>query len=150
MLKQDLKKNICGIGNVELYKVLLTGTKECIEEYHQEVIKCIQFLYYYSGRQITPEIKLKFFDEASRSYGKTAMFFSGGAGLGRFHYGIIKALAEQDLMPKIIVGSSSGSLLAACLSTLKFDELSFAHDYESMISRQILGWHADTIWGDIK
>ena len=94
MLRQDLKKNICGISSPELYKVAASGTKDCIEAYHTEVIKCIQYIYYYRGNQLSSKQKLTFFEETSHSYGRTALFFSGGAGFGKFHYGMIKALVE--------------------------------------------------------
>lgn len=48
-LRQDLKKNLGGICDPNLYKVSYVGTKQLIEEYHNEVIKCIQFIYYYDG-----------------------------------------------------------------------------------------------------
>ena len=58
------------------------------------------------------ECKFKFFAETKHSYGNTALFFSGGASFGRFHYGVIKALYENDLLPRVMVGSSAGSIVA--------------------------------------
>ncbi len=55
--------------------------------------------------------------------GGSALLLSGGAGLGKFHYGIIKALMECDLLPRIICGSSVGSLIAAFICVFKIDEL---------------------------
>lgn len=40
-LRQDLQKNIGGICNPALYNVCKVGTKKLIEDYHNEVIKCI-------------------------------------------------------------------------------------------------------------
>ena len=51
-LRQDLVKNIGGICNQQLYNISKIGTKQLIEDYHNEVIKCIQFIYYYQGRKI--------------------------------------------------------------------------------------------------
>ena len=51
-LRQDLQKNIGGICNPALYNVCKVGTKQLIEDYHNEVIKCIQFIYYYHGTKI--------------------------------------------------------------------------------------------------
>ena len=70
--------------------------------------------------------------------------FSGGAGFGKFHNGVIKALAEHDLLPKIICGSSAGSVAAAGLSTLKYDELDIISNHEICFGRKIMGWKADS------
>lgn len=43
--------------------------------------------------------------------------FSGGATLGLFHTGVCKALLEQDLMPKVLSGSSAGAIMTAMLGT---------------------------------
>ena len=48
-LRQDLVKNIGGIGNPSLYDFCHFGTKRMIEKYHNEVIKCIRSIYYYTG-----------------------------------------------------------------------------------------------------
>ena len=48
---------------------------------------------------------------------------SGGAGLGKFHYGVIKALWEQDLLPRVICGTSIGSAIGASICVFKRDEL---------------------------
>ena len=41
---------------------------------------------------------------------------SGGATFGIFHFGVLKALYEQDLLPKIICGSSVGALVCTALA----------------------------------
>lgn len=43
-------KNLGGICDARLYNVCYVGTKTLIEEYHNEVIKCIKFIYYYEGQ----------------------------------------------------------------------------------------------------
>ena len=112
--------------------------------YHNELIKAIEHVYYYQGRQVNQQEKLEFFQQVQKSYGRTALMLSGGAGFGKFHYGVIKALYEADLMPKIICGSSVGSLIAAGLSVLSHDELELATKYESAIRDDIVRWKADS------
>lgn len=94
VLRQELVRDIYGIGSPELYNAISNGTKLNIEIYHNEVIKAIEFLYYYEGRQLTFQNKLNYFRDVSGTYGKTAIMFSGGAGFGKYHYGVIKALYE--------------------------------------------------------
>jgi TAG lipase/lysophosphatidylethanolamine acyltransferase len=93
-LRQDLVKNLGGIASHELYDQCHFGTKRLIEKFHNEVIKCIQFIYYYKGTKLNMSHKLEFFAETRHSYGRTALLLSGGATFGRFHIGLIKALYE--------------------------------------------------------
>lgn len=67
--------------------------------------------------------KVEFFAETRHSYGRTALFLSGGATLGKYHFGVLKALYEADLMPRVIVGSSVGALIASMIVGHKYSEL---------------------------
>ena len=67
--------------------------------------------------------KLEFFAETRHAYGRTALMLSGGANFGKFHVGLLKALHEQDLMPRIICGSSIGSVVAAIASSAPYEEM---------------------------
>lgn len=55
---------------------------------------------------------------------------SGGANFATFHNGVIKALQENDLLPKIICGTSAGSLFAAGICSLRTYEMGLAYQYE--------------------
>ena len=55
--------------------------------------------------------------------GKTALLLSGGASLGMYHFGVIKALFLQGLLPRVISGSSAGSIVLAILGVKTADEL---------------------------
>ena len=68
-LRQDLVKNIGNICCHKLFNKCHRGTKILIENYHNEIIKCIKTLYNASASKITPSLKLKFFAEARHSYG---------------------------------------------------------------------------------
>jgi NTE family protein len=85
-------KNYCNIANSDLYNKTHFGTKVLIEEYHKEVFKCIKMIYDYPG-SLKLE-KLTFFIETRHSFGRTALMLSGGAGFGRFHFGLLAALFE--------------------------------------------------------
>ncbi len=54
---------------------------------------------------------------------KNSIIFEGGGGLGIYHYGVIKTLFEEGMMPRIIAGSSAGSLFAALIATNKQEDL---------------------------
>ncbi len=59
--------------------------------------------------------KIEFFENCEKAYGQPALMFSGGATLGLFHTGVCKALIEQDLMPKVLSGSSAGAIMTGML-----------------------------------
>ena len=58
---------------------------------------------------IPTDARLAFFNETRHSYGRTALLLSGGAALGFYHVGVVKALMENRLMPRVLGGSSAGS-----------------------------------------
>lgn len=137
-LRQDLMKNLGGICEPELYNVASLGTKHLIQDYHNEVIRCIQFIYYYDSNKLTLTKKFQFFSETKHSYGTTALFLSGGAGFGKFHFGVAKALYENDLLPRIIAGSSVGSVVCAALCSFKYSEIwkVFADPEEIIVAKK--------------
>lgn len=116
-LRSRLLRNLGGIGSIGLYATLLSGTKSLIEDYVDEICFALKFVLSDSSNEMSNAEKLAFFSETRHSYGRTALFFSGGAGLGLYHLGAIKALLENRLLPRIITGSSAGSFFAGCLAT---------------------------------
>ena len=139
-LRQDLVKNVANISTSELYNRCYYGTKRSIEKYHNEVIKCIKTIYYADDNKITQKNKLRFFAETRHSYGHTALMLSGGASFGKFHLGLIKALYEQDLMPRIITGASAGSLLALAICTRPYERMHEVFTYETVFPSPIVKW----------
>jgi len=94
LLRCYLHKNLGGINNPALYHVCNFGTKKLVEDFHNEVIKCIRSIYYYQGHKMTQPEKLTFFSESRHSYGRTALLLSGGGTFGKFHYGVVKAMYD--------------------------------------------------------
>ena len=66
---------------------------------------------------ITAADKLSFFNETRHAFGRSALLLSGGATLGLYHAGVLKALHDNDLLPRVISGSSVGSIIVAMLGT---------------------------------
>lgn len=73
-----------------------------------------------------------------RVYGRPALLLSGGALLGLYHFGVIKTLFEQDLLPRTISGSSMGSIMAAWTCCHTDDELRAMFADLSLIPRDAL------------
>ena len=66
---------------------------------------------------IPTDARLAFFNETRHSYGRSALLLSGGAALGFYHVGVVKALIENRLMPRVLGGSSAGSIVCAMVGT---------------------------------
>eukprot|EP00948_MAST-09A_sp_MAST-9A-sp1_P003238 g3238.t1 len=66
-------------------------------------------------RAFQKDLKLKnaFFDDLAVKYGRSALFLSGGAANGYYHLGVVKALLTAKMLPRVITGSSAGSLIGA-------------------------------------
>ena len=122
-LRSRLLRNMCGIGSKELYTHLRTGGKALIEDYVSEVIRALQFLCVVDAPDCQDQQKLAFFNETRHAFGRSALLLSGGATLGMYHLGVIRALVTSNLLPRIISGSSVGSLIAAIVGTRTDEEL---------------------------
>ncbi|RCK54673.1 hypothetical protein Cantr_03789 [Candida viswanathii] len=121
VLQGCLKKNFAGIENRQLYSHRYYGTKNLVEEYYAEVVKCIEKVT--KDTTVGLEHKRKFFRIVLKNYGKSALCLSGGACFAYTHFGIAKALLDQDLLPNIISGTSGGGLIAALLCVRNNEEL---------------------------
>lgn len=53
----------------------------------------------------------------AKSFGRTALMLSGGASLGVYHSGVVRALVQADLLPQIITGSSAGAIISSIVCT---------------------------------
>ena len=79
--------------------------------------------------------KLLFFQDAQRAFGRTALCMSGGGTFGLIHVGVVKVLWQMKLLPRIVSGSSGGSIVAAVLATRTVDELTmmFHPEYINLV-----------------
>jgi predicted acylesterase/phospholipase RssA len=55
--------------------------------------------------------------------GETGLMLSGGGKLGNYHIGVVRLLLAGNMLPRIISGSSAGSLIAALVGTRNDAEL---------------------------
>ena len=123
-LRSGLQRNFVGTGNSELFEHMHVGTKYLIERHHCEMTRLLYEVAKSNDSSLTFEKRVAFFTEARHALGKSALLLSGGLGLGMYHMGVIKALHEQNLLPRIISASSFGAVVAAVVGTRTFDELS--------------------------
>ncbi|KAK6464272.1 acyl transferase/acyl hydrolase/lysophospholipase [Scheffersomyces coipomensis] len=121
-LQGCIKSNFAGIENRQLYSHRYYGTKYLVSEYYQEVVLSINKIS--ESSQLSQSTRRKFFRIVSKNYGKTALCLSGGACFAYTHFGIVKALLDNDLLPTVISGTSCGGLVAALACTRTDEELS--------------------------
>jgi TAG lipase/lysophosphatidylethanolamine acyltransferase len=103
--------------------ILVTRTKEVIDEYLEEVCNTLDAIHSTDTSAIPFQQKVDLFSEVSQSFGHTALLLHGGATFGLYHLGVVKALYEAGLLPRIISGSSVGALIAALICIHTKEEL---------------------------
>lgn len=114
-LREGLHHDLGNMGNTALYTRSRVGTKHLIEEYINQACESLDFLCDTKVPGFPVADKLQFFRDTLTSYGRPALLLSGGATLGMFHFGVIKALWEKGLLPQVIAGSSIGAIIAGIL-----------------------------------
>ncbi|MEO0579510.1 MAG: DUF3336 domain-containing protein, partial [Pseudomonadota bacterium] len=122
-LNEGIHGNMDGMGNGGLYRYAKSGTKQLVDEYVDEINRSLRYVAASKSRTLSRADKLEFFDRASHCFGSTALMCSGAGALGYFHMGVVLALYEQDLLPRVISGSSAGSLIAAIVGSKTPQEL---------------------------
>ncbi|KAI9673555.1 MAG: hypothetical protein M1829_004062 [Trizodia sp. TS-e1964] len=127
LVRTSLSRGLGDMGNIRLYKHSHTGTKELIERYIDSALKTLNALIVLSSkpgargpdpRYILDQVLL-----ARQSFGRSALLLSGGATFGMNHVGVLKALWEANLLPRIISGASAGSIVCAVLCTKTDEEI---------------------------
>ncbi|WP_022975792.1 DUF3336 domain-containing protein [Nevskia ramosa] len=144
-LRQGLHWNLGNMANPALYSHTYFGTKRLIETYLAEVVDALRFIADGNFPGLTAADKLRFFNETAASFGRSALMLSGGATLGLFHVGVVKALVREGLLPEVISGSSAGSIVASVIGTRAPDELeelldpdnSYYHFWKPLSAREM-------------
>lgn len=129
-LHESLHRNLGDLGAKELYDRSPLGTKDLIGEYLVETEQTIDQLVAASFPGWDARRKLDILTRTIGNFGRSALLLSGGATLGFYHLGVVKALWRADLLPEVISGASMGAMVASgvCSRTdAELDEL-FAPD----------------------
>jgi predicted acylesterase/phospholipase RssA len=122
-LREELHGNLGNMANPALYQHARTGTKRLVNEYIDEVCAALNLLCESEVAALPPMRKRRFLKRAARSFGRSALLLSGGAALGIFHLGVIQEMEQQGILPRVITGSSAGSIIAAILATHTDEEM---------------------------
>ncbi|KAJ3207584.1 hypothetical protein HDU67_007375, partial [Dinochytrium kinnereticum] len=132
LLRTSMSRNLGEMGNPKLYEYCHVGTKKLIEDYIEEVTRQLNIICDTESPDIPFDAKYDFFMNTQRAYGRTALLLSGGATFGLSHIGVIKTLFETKLLPRVINGSSVGSIVAAAICTRTDEELPALFDLKDM------------------
>ena len=127
-LNEGIHGNMGGMGRSSLYHQAKFGTKKLIEQYIDEIDDSLRYLAELDSGEINVQEKIDFFYRANVCYGRSALMLSGGGVLGFYHLGVVKTMLEQGLLPRVISGSSAGSLVAGVVGTHTDKQLE--HFYE--------------------
>lgn len=143
-LRGGINRSKYGLLHQGLFSKAMAGTKLLVEEYNAMICAGLDFVcdgdVLDGDEPIPTNARLAFFNETRHSYGRTALLLSGGAALGFYHTGVVKALIESNLMPRVIGGASAGSILCAMVGT-RTDEEMFKGIF------QVKGCHAPGHYG---
>ncbi|MCJ1314636.1 hypothetical protein MMC25_008318 [Agyrium rufum] len=127
LVRTAFTRNLGNMGNVNLYKHSHVGTKHVIERYIESALATLDALLDVSGRAGCdgPETRhiLDQVISTRQAFGRSALLLSGGATFGMNHIGVLKALWDASLLPRIISGASAGSIVCAVLCTRTDEEV---------------------------
>lgn len=123
------------MNNTRLYRHSHVGTKVLIDNYIDSTLESLTSLLDISAAQgsnrkpddnsqkLDPRLVLEQLLAARQAFGRSALLLSGGGTFGMNHIGVVKCLWEQNLLPRIISGSSAGSIVCAVLATKSDEEI---------------------------
>ncbi|RCI13552.1 hypothetical protein L249_5609 [Ophiocordyceps polyrhachis-furcata BCC 54312] len=118
LVRTTLSRDLGGMGEVDLYRHSYVGTKRLIERYVDSAIQTIDAIV---ARAAAVTVDARDLLDAMllsrQSFGRSALLLSGGGTFGMTHIGVLKALYEVQLLPRIISGASAGSIVSAVVCT---------------------------------
>ncbi|KAF2719140.1 patatin-domain-containing protein [Polychaeton citri CBS 116435] len=121
LIRTALTRDLGGMGNLRLYKHSRIGTKVMIEKYIESVLATLNSVVSFAGqggeRGLDARHVLEQMLAARQAFGRSALLLSGGGTFGMNHIGVVKALWQVNLLPRIISGASAGSIVCAMLCT---------------------------------
>ncbi|KAK2040217.1 patatin-like phospholipase [Colletotrichum somersetense] len=127
LVRTALSRDLGGMENVDLYRHSYVGTKSLIERYVDSAMQTIDALVERSQFALPEGMGQRDILEsvlyARQSFGRSALLLSGGGTLGMSHIGVLKALFEVKLLPRIISGASAGSIVSAVICTRTDEEI---------------------------
>ena len=127
LIRTALTRDLGDMGNLRMYKHAHIGTKDLIERYITSALATLDALLDVSARAKCDGLESKYILEqvlfSRQAFGRSALLLSGGGTFGMSHIGVLKALWEEKLLPRIISGASAGSIVSAVVCTRVDEEV---------------------------
>ena len=126
LLRADILRNIGSLAHDNKVKFSTPSSEpqavpRAVRQYMIELKS--QLLSIAQDETVTLQEKLVFLQETRHCFGRTALMMSGGGTLGTFHVGVARALNRKHLLPRVLAGSSVGSIVAAIIASRTQEEL---------------------------
>jgi len=122
-LQESLHRTLGELTDTNLYNVSMVGTKHLIERYLNEIEASLDYLCDTDFDFIDHTQKKILLKHARKNFGRTALMLSGGGAFGIYHFGIVKALLQHQLLPDVISGTSMGAIVAGVIGTHSDEDL---------------------------
>lgn len=127
LIRTALTRDLGDMGNLRMYKHTHVGTKDLIERYINTALQTLNGLLEVSAKAKCDGMESKYILEqvlsSRQAFGRSALLLSGGATFGMNHIGVLKALWDAKLLPRIISGASAGSIVCAIVCTRTDEEI---------------------------
>uniref|UniRef100_A0A1D2A9V5 PNPLA domain-containing protein n=2 Tax=Auxenochlorella protothecoides TaxID=3075 RepID=A0A1D2A9V5_AUXPR len=132
-IRSDLLRNLGNLASPDLHETC-RAVPEPIRAYSAEVQRHVRAIA--EAPDIPLEERVAFLRETRHAFGRTALVLSGGGSFGAFHMGVVRALLDAKLLPRVLAGSSAGAVACAIVATRTEAELlalfDSVHDLEDM------------------
>ena len=139
-LRKDLlrghQENTAAKRVLSVYRETVVAALRAVAEYHHTADASVMSpSHKHHQHHVSVAERIAFFNETRHSFGRSALCLSGGATMGLYHIGVIKALYEAKLLPRVISGASAGSIMCAILGTRTDKEVRTLFDFENINAR---------------
>lgn len=128
-----------------------TGSNLTVRRYLDSVCRGVktfkQSQAYTELNNVTP---FNLIEELSKSYGVSGLCLSGGAGNAYYHLGVVKALLENNCLPKHVSGASGGAMIASMVCTHTEKELKDILSNSRLMSKMFNPCENETFWKMLK
>lgn len=122
-LEEALYRHQGELSDARLYGTSVFGPPKVAERFWDEVEASIDLLSDTDATGLPPAIVAARFERAAHVFGRSGLLLSGGASLGFFHIGVMRALFDQGLLPTVLSGASMGAMVACGVGARTDDEL---------------------------
>jgi len=133
---ESLYRNLPDVSAPPLYTESHTGeTKQLVGEWLDTCVSALEFLRDVPMPGVSQAARRARFEQAYDNFGRSALMLSGGGAWGLYHLGVVKALREAQLLPRVICGSSMGAIIASGVATRTDSELDTLYGEPESIHR---------------